>query len=259
MFIDNKYKSWHDSIIAKAKVRNKKAIYEKHHIMPKCLGGNNEKSNIVKLTPKEHYIVHMLLCKFTFGYAKHKMLFAFNAMSSLIRKNRTYKLNSRIAEVLKLDFRKLLIGRKFKKETLLKMSKIRKGRKLSEEHKKKIGLAGLGRKFSSESIAKRVSKLKGKKRSQEFKNLISQKNKGKKRTPKQLIKLRAIFKTRKKGLIKLSEEHKRKIGLASIGRQTTLGTKALNKDGRNYFIKISQVDKYLQMGYKLGMINRRVA
>ena len=79
----------------------------------------------------------MLLCKFTKGYARHKMIFAFQAMANIKSKNRTYKVNSKTAELLKLEFRKLLTGRKLSKKTLAKLSKIRKGRKLTEEHKKK--------------------------------------------------------------------------------------------------------------------------
>tara|TARA_R110000822_G_scaffold138516_1_gene276104 strand:+ start:262 stop:1071 length:810 start_codon:yes stop_codon:yes gene_type:complete len=256
MFKQNKYKVWHDNIIAKGKARIEDGIYEKHHIIPRCLKGSNDKSNLVKLTPREHFIVHMLLCKFTTGYARHKMIFAFQAMANIKSKNRTYKVNGKTSEKLKLEFRKLLTGRKFSKQTLAKMSKVRKGRKLTEEHKKKIGLAGQGRKNSPETISKRVAKLKGKKRTQEFKDRISKLNKGRKRTPKQLIRMREMFKTRKKGLTQLTEEHKRKIGLASIGRQTTLGTKILNKDKINCFVAKSEVDKYLKLGYSLGMYKK---
>lgn len=37
--------------------------YEKHHIIMKSLGGNNDSSNIVSLTPREHFIAHLLLYK----------------------------------------------------------------------------------------------------------------------------------------------------------------------------------------------------
>ena len=36
---------------------------ERHHIIPKCVGGTDDKSNIVELTPEEHYLAHQLLTK----------------------------------------------------------------------------------------------------------------------------------------------------------------------------------------------------
>lgn len=40
--------------------------YERHHIIPKCMGGDDTGDNIVLLTPREHYIAHLLL------YRHHK-------------------------------------------------------------------------------------------------------------------------------------------------------------------------------------------
>lgn len=37
--------------------------YERHHIIPKCISGTNHKTNLVLLTPKEHYVAHQLLVK----------------------------------------------------------------------------------------------------------------------------------------------------------------------------------------------------
>lgn len=56
----------YDSIIERGLLRglNKKKLngyFEKHHIVPKCVGGKDEKSNYVLLTAKEHYICHMIL------------------------------------------------------------------------------------------------------------------------------------------------------------------------------------------------------
>ena len=54
-------------IILKAKsvnrLKNDGNYYERHHILPKSLGGSNHKDNLVLLTAKEHYICHMLLIK----------------------------------------------------------------------------------------------------------------------------------------------------------------------------------------------------
>jgi hypothetical protein len=61
MFIDNKYTKWYYNIVNNRK-NNPIDEGEKHHIIPKSLGGNN-KENLVKLTYREHYICHLLLTK----------------------------------------------------------------------------------------------------------------------------------------------------------------------------------------------------
>lgn len=60
------YKLIHDAIIKNAKdqLRNKTyGIFELHHIIPRSFGGTDEPSNLVLLTPKEHFIIHVLLWK----------------------------------------------------------------------------------------------------------------------------------------------------------------------------------------------------
>ena len=37
--------------------------YEKHHIVPRCLGGKDNKENLVFLTAREHFIAHKLLAE----------------------------------------------------------------------------------------------------------------------------------------------------------------------------------------------------
>lgn len=36
---------------------------ERHHVVPRCMGGTNESDNLVYLTPEEHYVAHGLLVK----------------------------------------------------------------------------------------------------------------------------------------------------------------------------------------------------
>lgn len=61
------YTNLYNKLIEKAKIRevnNKLVGYkEVHHIIPKCLGGTNDKDNLVELTAREHYIAHLLLVK----------------------------------------------------------------------------------------------------------------------------------------------------------------------------------------------------
>ena len=51
-------------LIAKAKERTCPEGYvEKHHILPRALGGSDDSSNLVVLTSREHFIAHALLAK----------------------------------------------------------------------------------------------------------------------------------------------------------------------------------------------------
>lgn len=58
------YKKHYDLLIERAKARKVIDDYtEKHHIIPRCLGGSNKRSNLVDLYPEEHYTAHLLLVK----------------------------------------------------------------------------------------------------------------------------------------------------------------------------------------------------
>ena len=51
-------------LIAKAKARVCPDGYvERHHILPRALGGSDDSSNLVALTAKEHFVAHVLLAK----------------------------------------------------------------------------------------------------------------------------------------------------------------------------------------------------
>jgi|14BtaG_2_1085337.scaffolds.fasta_scaffold00177_6 hypothetical protein len=51
---------------------------ERHHIIPKCMGGDNSEDNLVDLPAKAHYIAHLLLTKM---YPENRSIrFAFSAM-----------------------------------------------------------------------------------------------------------------------------------------------------------------------------------
>jgi hypothetical protein len=111
---------------AKSQIRSKKDSYfERHHIIPKTVGGDNSKENIVLLTAKEHFVCHRLLC---FIYPESKSLrFAFWAMCNQLKGDvkRDYKVTSRTYEDAKLKFKEV-------------NSSLHKGKKLSDEHLLKI-------------------------------------------------------------------------------------------------------------------------
>ena len=54
----------YQKLIAKAKERVCPNGYvERHHILPRALGGTNDSSNLVALTAKEHFLAHVILAK----------------------------------------------------------------------------------------------------------------------------------------------------------------------------------------------------
>lgn len=79
--------------------------YEKHHIIPKSLGGTNEKENLVKLTAREHFICHWLLVKmYDKGtIERNKMLCALWRMQCINENHKRY-INSHVYEKLRIEF-----------------------------------------------------------------------------------------------------------------------------------------------------------
>ena len=78
--------------------------YEIHHIIPKTLGGDDSNTNLVKLTPREHYIAHLLLTKI---YPEHDGLkIAWQLMASTRDDFSKRKYSSKMYEKLKLEVRK---------------------------------------------------------------------------------------------------------------------------------------------------------
>lgn len=104
MFILNKYYTWYYNIVNRAKIRvlSNDTYIEKHHIIPKSLGGTDKKSNIVKLTAREHFICHLCLTKMTTNSNKQKMVFAMKMMLVKHTHNRYITLTSRLFESIKV-------------------------------------------------------------------------------------------------------------------------------------------------------------
>ena len=91
------YEKIYNNIIEKAqnegRTKQKVIRYENHHIIPKCVGGNNKKENLVLLTPREHFICHRLLMRI---YPNNqKISYAFFRMSTIKSKKSTYKVSSK--------------------------------------------------------------------------------------------------------------------------------------------------------------------
>ena len=91
--LNNKYTKIYNQLVASrlqlGRIFRVGCGLEKHHIVPKSLGGSDAKSNLVAFTPREHCLAHMLLAKMYAGSSKAKMITAISSMVQLRNKNRS--------------------------------------------------------------------------------------------------------------------------------------------------------------------------
>lgn len=200
LFIDNKYTRWYYNIVdcANARVLDVEVYSEKHHVIPRSLGGDNSADNLVALTAREHFICHWLLTKMTSGAKQKKMAYACKMMMhSHSKGQQRYRVTSRIYESLKQKLNIILKDRAFtdnwkaklklaarnradnenaqakqiRRDAMIKANKSRKGQKRlattgSKNHFYDKGFFGTdnpfyGKHHSEETLAKlRVSKPK---------------------------------------------------------------------------------------------------
>ena len=105
IYIDNKYRRWYYEIIKHAqslnRIKSKSTYYEQHHIIPKSANGTNSKDNLVLLTPREHFICHWLLIKFTSGNVKIKMMYALSFFTTRNINSRQYAISVKYNSISK--------------------------------------------------------------------------------------------------------------------------------------------------------------
>lgn len=207
--------------------------HERHHIVPRCMNGTNDESNLIDLFAKDHFEAHRLLVQE--NQDNKSLVFAWTCMA--FPKNK-YEQRCRISPEEYEEARKaistVMSGRKLSDETKKKLSiaktgqpcseksKLRtsethKGVPFSEEHKKKISESLMGRVFSDEHKAN-ISKGKcGKPLSDAQKYalaVVSKMNKGRKHSEESRAKISAG----NKGKI-VSKESREKMSKAKKGKK----------------------------------------
>lgn len=155
---------------------------ESHHIIPKSMGGDNSKENLVRVPARVHFLLHWMLYRI---YRTSSLANAWNSMRRDKHGNR-YKSKS-------FDYIKTAIclfqkgqtpwnkGISPTAESRLKMSMSHigqvspnKGKILSDKTKAKIAMSGKDRITSEDTKQKLSLSLRGKKLSNEHKEKISQ-------------------------------------------------------------------------------------
>lgn len=154
--------------------------FEKHHIVPKSMGGSNDKSNLVNLSARAHFIAHFLLWK---AYRNKETAYAFNCMSrikiSKNYKNRRY-FNSRLYEKFTLKAKHFFCNKNHPSF----------GKEKNPESIQKQRLKMLGRKQSDDHVKNRVNSFKKfKEQNPDYKGAFY----GKKHTDEYKLKMRNLF------------------------------------------------------------------
>jgi hypothetical protein len=168
VFLENKYTKWYFNIIRNANPTT--SYVEKHHIIPRCIGGTNHRENLVSLTAREHFVCHLLLTKMTTGKVKQAMYWAVGKFAQ-VNKNQQRKFTSWEYQKIRESISLARTGKKHSDETRKKMSEKAKGRTPWNK-----GVTGIV--HSEESNKKRSATLKGRKRSEEFCQKVSNGKKG---------------------------------------------------------------------------------
>jgi hypothetical protein len=72
------YQRIYDSLIIKRQKTPATGYTERHHILPRSMGGSDDPTNLVVLSGREHWVAHLLLYKI---YKNQKMAFACHMMA----------------------------------------------------------------------------------------------------------------------------------------------------------------------------------
>ena len=210
----NKYLEIYRNIIIKGLGRgiDRKSLKEKygyvelHHILPKSfkMGGEKDKNNMVFLTAREHFIVHVCAIKIFDGIFLAKMNYALNQLKSSNKYQERY-FNSRFYNMAKSS-----------KKTYARLYLLRDVKYVYSEDKEQIEkyiMEGWSLKMTPEFKIGRVGNMKGKKHSSETKEKMSKSGSGKPKpwmagVPKSKISIERSLKTRFKNKEKDPEKYK---------------------------------------------------
>ena len=230
------YAIHYERLIERARSRSLVGYRERHHVIPKCMGGSDEKENIVELTGEEHYLAHQLLVKMypkvrglalaamrmskqctgnkAYGWLRRRMAVDMSAMKC--GKKQSPELIAKRADAVRgskrsLETRRKMsiaqMGKTHSPLTRAKLSAIRATqarRPCSLETRAKIGAALRGRPQSPEVCAEKSARQRGKPLSAEHRANLSAALRGIKKSPEHVMKVAAANRGRK--FLKITEE-----------------------------------------------------
>lgn len=131
------YAKIYEQLISNAKINPFSGYTEKHHIVPKCMGGGDTFDNIVSLSARQHFIAHWLLYKI---HGTKELAFAWRVMCINPKNNQRSKVNSHSFKLAKEAW-------------AIEMSRLNTGVKFSDKRIENLRQAHLGQKAWNKGIA----------------------------------------------------------------------------------------------------------
>ena len=147
------YKRAYQALIDSRPKRVKARGLEEHHIVPESIGGSDDDTNLVMLTPREHLLAHLLLAR---AHPEIKELITAAWMMSHTRDGVRIK-STRTYETLRSDFTR------HQSERNLGKGNPRFNAEVLPEARAKISAANLGHRDTDETKAKKSLARMGKK------------------------------------------------------------------------------------------------
>lgn len=153
------YKKIYERLIQRGQSRTLTEYSERHHIVPRCMGGTDDPLNIVRLTAEEHYVAHQLLVKINPEHIGLKRALFYmtitcsknprnNKVFGWVRRQSSIAMSMFMTEYLKTnDHPRGMLGKTNSVESNIKRRNTMKGRPSHSKGKKnpKLSLAKKGK------------------------------------------------------------------------------------------------------------------
>lgn len=141
------YKAIYDRLMERARNRTLSGYSESHHVVPRCMGGGDERENLVRLRPEEHLVAHELL---VFIYPTHsKLIYSLLAMTMNIGGRLNNKMFGWMRRRVAKEISKAKTGVARPREMMEKIWRLNVGRKAPLEEIQRMKAAMTGRTLSA--------------------------------------------------------------------------------------------------------------
>jgi NUMOD3 motif len=253
------YARIYDEFIANRRGRNPQPA-ERHHIVPRCIGGNNAAENLILLSSEDHFFAHLLLAKIfggklnacawlmtsklhpargrvareKYGWLRRRYIIENSNRQKARMKDPAWKAKvlakrAMTMKGVKINFsterranlaERLRAWLKANPDHHARLGKKLRGRVISTEHREKIAKTLKGHAVSDEAREKMRRASLGKKASSATRAKLSAALKGREMLPTQLANLRKMNQKGRPGF-RIKPETKAKLSAALSGRPLT--------------------------------------